>query len=71
MEESLEMMNMLAVILQRNEVFGAWGRLFLIPVFIIGLIVFIIMIYIHIRDYRRDKFDRKFRDREDWRNRWW
>ena len=59
------------IILQREEVFGAWGQLFLVPVFIIALVVFIVKIILAIRDQRRDKFDKRFRDKEDWRNRGW
>lgn len=59
------------IILQREEVFGAWGQLFLVPVFIIALVVFMVKIILAIRDQRRDKFDKRFRDKEDWRNRGW
>ena len=57
------------IILQREEVFGAWGQLFLVPVFVIALVVFVVKIILAIRDQRRDKFDKRFRDKEDWRNR--
>ncbi|MBO7562371.1 MAG: hypothetical protein J6T04_05750 [Bacteroidales bacterium] len=59
------------IILQREEVFGAWGQLFLVPVFVIALVVFVVKIILAIRDQRRDKFDKRFRDKEDWRNRGW
>ena len=59
------------IILQREEVFGAWGQLFLVPVFIIALVVFIVKIILAIRDQSRDNFEKKFRDKDDWRNRGW
>ncbi|MBP5517681.1 MAG: hypothetical protein J6X91_03360 [Bacteroidales bacterium] len=64
-------MSVLMIILQREEVFGAWGQLFLVPVFVIALVVFVVKIILAIRDQRRDKFDKRFRDKEDWRNRGW
>lgn len=64
-------MSALMIILQREEVFGAWGQLFLVPVFVIALVVFVVKIILAIRDQRRDKFDKRFRDKEDWRNRGW